>query len=194
MRVGLNNFLRFMSADGASKVNQVLQALQEYRESKDFYREFRDPAILAIAAHDTTNLEAKVAAIERRKSSHYAQCLAGLHHWISKTDYKVIGYPKSESWNAGEIRIAVNPEILIDVNGKRYIVKLYMAQDSLSQTARKALSWLIKHTHGSSAAPAILEVRKGKLSPTPRPTRKIAQWIKAEVAAFVALWKMNKAA
>jgi hypothetical protein len=195
MRVGLNNFLRFISANGASKVNQVLEALQDYRDWKDFYKDFREPAVLAIATKKLNALEVAVAAASSEtKRKHYEECLDGLKEWMAKTAYTYVSTPKSASWDAGEIKIAVNPEVVIDIGGDRYIVKLYMSREKLTQPARKAFSWLVKKTHGSSAIPAILEVRKGRLSPSPAPTSKIAQWIRAEVAAFVELWKMNRAA
>lgn len=195
MRVGLNNFLRFISVTGISKVNQVMEALQDYRDWKDFYKDFREAAILAIASKNTRRLEALVSNLsDERKARHYAICLEGLKQWISKTNYRFVSRPRSASWTSGEIRISVNPEMILEIDGETYVVKLYMAKEQLSQLARKAYAWLIGETHKNGSTPAILEVRKGKLIPCQAPNRRIGQWIKGEVAAFVALWKMNSAA
>lgn len=195
MRVGLNNFLRFISANGASKVNQVLEALQDYRDWKDFYKDFREAAVLAIASGDLAQLRSVVLNADTElKQKHFSECLEGLEDWARRNSYAYISAPVGRSWDAGEIKIAVNPEVIIDIDGERYIVKLYMSKEKLTQPARRAFAWLVHKTHGTAARPAILEVRKGRLAPAPKPTGKIAQWVRAEVAAFIALWKMNRAA
>lgn len=195
MRVGLNNFLRFISASGVSKVNQVVEALQRYREWKDYYKDFRGAGVLGITSGDIGRLEVLVEGItDETKARHYAICLEGLKKWLAKANYKVISHPATQSWDAGEFRIIVNPEVVLELDGVVYMVKLYMAKEHLSQPARRAYAWLVAQTHGGSAIPALLEVRKGKLTPCPAPNDRIGQWITGEVAAFIALWKMNKAA
>lgn len=195
MRVGLTNFLRFISASGISKVNQVLEATQDYRDWKDYYKDFREAAVPAIANRDLQRVEALVARItDETKAQHYGLCLQGLKQWMNKTEYRVISRPRTASWDAGEIRVVVNPEVLLEIEGVVYMVKLYMAKEKLSQPARRAYAWLVGQTHNQSVTPALLEVRKGKLTPCPSANARIGQWIRGEVAAFIALWRMNKAA
>ena len=194
MRVGLSNFLRFISASGASKVNKVIEAQQEYREWKDFYKDFREGVLLSLAKKDTERLEAIVSGIEARKFDHYQNCLLGYQKWLSVTDFKVISFPKSESWESGGARISVNPEVVIEIDGTKYLVKLYMSQETLSQPARRAYAWLVAQTHGGDYVAALLEIRKGKLIVCTSKSAKIGQWLKGEAATFVALWNMNRAA
>jgi hypothetical protein len=195
MRIGLNNFLRFIAATGLSKVNQVLEAVQDYRDWKDYYKDFREEAVLAMSTRNLKRLKRVVDEIEDDvKAHHYEICFDAFQKWLAKTDFTIISHPAPVSWDAGEIRISVNPELIIDIDGVRYIVKLYLAKERLSQPARRAYAWLVNQTHGTGAKPAILEVRKGRLNACPDPNKKVGQWIKGEVAAFVALWKMNRAA
>lgn len=195
MRIGLNNFLRFISATGLSKVNQVVEALQDYRDWKDYYKEFRELAIVSLATKKTDRLRKLIASLpDDTKAHHYGLCLDGFEQWLERTDYKIISHPKGKTWQAGEIRISVNPEVILEIEGVRYIVKLYLSKERLSQPARRAYAWLLGETHGHTATPATLEVRRGKLTPIPPPTNRIGQWIHGEIAAFIALWKMNKAA
>lgn len=195
MRVGLNNFLRFISANGLSKVNQVLEALQDYLPGRDYYKDFREEAVLALVTGKTDRLQKLIDNLaDERKKPHYEMCLAGFQQWLAKTQYRVVSHPKPRSWKAGEIQIAVNPEILIEVGNTLYIVKLYLSKEKLSQPARRAYAWLVGETHGKEPTAALLDVRKSRLTPVPAPTDRIEQWIRGEVAAFIALWKMNKAA
>ncbi|MGQ0680573.1 MAG: hypothetical protein ACT4OM_13140 [Actinomycetota bacterium] len=194
MRVGLSNFLRFISASGISKVNEVTESLQEYQPYMDYYKPFREATILGLAERNIERLEKLVASIELKKVEHYTACLAGLKRWIEKHDFKVTSHPQGEIWEAGEIHVTVNPEFVMDVDGVCYIVKLYMSQKSLTRSARRAFAWLVMQTHGTEAIPALLELRKGKLTPCPFPPKRLGQWVKGEAAAFEAIWKMNRAA
>lgn len=186
IRIGLTNFLRFMSATGLTRVNAVDEALQEYRDWKDYYRDLREQMILALKDHDPERLRRfmRDRALDAR-TPHFSVCAAGLIEWMAVTDYRFIRVQKGGRWSEGELQISVNPEVAIAVDGVEYLVKLYLAKGSLSKPARAAFAWLVRETHGSAMTPALLEVRKHRLFPTPSPSSRIGRWVRGEAQAFI---------
>lgn len=192
VRIGLTSFLRFISATGLARVNAVTEALQDYREWKDYYKDLRDQMILALKHHDPDRLERFLAerGVDDR-SPHYAICVRGLIDWMNKTEYTFIHGPKQGRWEERSLRISVNPEVALAIGGTNYIVKIYLAKGSLSQPAQRALGWLIREVHGTTMTPALLEVRKGRLLPSPKPSKKIGRWVRGEAQAFLNYVEMD---
>lgn len=187
VRIGLTNLLRFMSATGLTRVNSVDEALQEYSQGRDYYRELRERMVLAIKKNDIRGLE---TFLQNRpsdaKSPHFAICASGLIEWMAKTDYEFIGIPKSSPWQDDELRISINPEVSVRIDGTIYLVKLYLAKGWLSLPAQRAYAWLVQQTHGTrSGTPAILQVRKHRLVRSPNPSERIGRWVRGEAKAFL---------
>lgn len=195
VRIGLTNLLRFMSATGLTRVNAVDEALQEYRDWKDYYRDLRPEMVFAIKDHDPDRLEQfmRNRAVDKR-TPHFDVCAAGLIEWMNAKDYTFLSIPKPAPWQEGDLRLSVNPEVAISVDGVEYLVKLYLAKGSLTVPARRAFSWLVRQTHGASGmTPALLEVRKHRLIPTPEPKGRIGRWVRGEAQSFLNYVRMDPA-
>jgi hypothetical protein len=196
MKTGLSNFLRFMSTTGLSRLNQVIEGTQ-YEHWMDYYKDLRSQIILALASGKTARLEEFVSRHpDDAKVPNYALCASKLITWMAKNDYKFLGRVRPATWTEGELRVPVNPEVRMEVDGQECLVKLYMAKEKLSPSAKKAYAYLVNQTLGqhSKLTPAILDLRTGKLYMIATPNNRIGLWVRSEAAAFIAMWKMNRAA
>jgi hypothetical protein len=87
------------------------------------------------------------------------------------------------------LRVRINPELGMSIDGSRYLVKLYFKQDSLSKSKKDAMLHLLAHgTSLTGAIPAILNVRLQKLVVAESPTPWVEAQLAQEAAMFVAMW------
>jgi hypothetical protein len=191
VKTSLTHFLRFLSTRGLARVQIVTDSQQKYDPATDYYRKLREGIIDALASGNTKPLWALLGSVsDDRKIPHYKVCIERLEGWLRKNKLNVISQLDPATYKLGHLRVNVSPELVMQINARRHIVKLYMAKEPLSPYALRAYGFLVRNTHGESAEPAILDVRNGKLR-TARVTskRRTLQWLLGEAAAFIEIWE-----
>ncbi len=193
MKSPLTHLLRFLSSTGLARVQIVEDSQRDYDPAHDFYKKLRAAIVAALQAGNPEPMEAVLRTAHKKKVGHYTDCAEQVAAWMSKTNFKVLGVLASMPYTLGELKVNVSPELLLEVDGHRYIVKLYLAQEPLSPHALRALGFLIRSTFGDrirGTQPAVLDVRKGKLRPIAESSKKrTRQWLLGEAAGFIAMWK-----
>lgn len=194
MKTALTHLLRFLSTRGLARVQIVEDSQRDYDPATDFYRKLRQAIVAALEAGSPVPMQTLLGNVHEKKLPHYTKCVEQVTVWMSKTGFtEVVPIRSSLSYVLGELKVNVSPELLVTVDGKRYIVKLYLAQETLSPHALRALGFLIRSTFGqriADAQPAVFDVRKGKLRPIGESSkRRTRQWLLGEAAGFIAMWK-----
>jgi hypothetical protein len=194
-RVSLTQFADFTTATGASRLTQVrkIKRQQEagYSPATDYWKPLRD----GIETEFQRGWEGAAslrrlrdASQDPKKQERYAQCIEGLGRWAKR---KAFGRSRRKpgTWTSGELTVAVNPEIALDINGDKTAVKLYFRQEQLSKPRVDTLLHLLKSTVPGNVAPAILDVARGKLIVETVEVPDLDIVLEADAVQFMALWK-----
>jgi hypothetical protein len=194
LSITMTTFVDFVSTNGTARLTAVRRAKQYYENGyaleRDFYKPFRDRVDdIFNSGWDAQELKKSLAGVtEPTKIDNYEECRQGLTKWVGcKT---ITALPaKRGTWTGSALQVSVNPELHVEIDGKPYLIKLYMKSDALSkQKANTALHLLGKKAPAGTTV-GVLDVRRSKLFV---PTVKIAGMdalLTAEAAALVSLWE-----
>ena len=194
-QISLTDFLDIVSKSGRPKATKVRQVRErpDYEPAFDFYKPFRE---YVVEMHRTAQPRAALAGIlpglsDPKKSRSYPALIDGYKKWWGRKKLAWFSPPKGV-YSAGAFEIIVNPELGLEINGQRHIIKLYLKTDSLSAFKVEVVTDLLEHQLRPQAHPedrfAVLDVRGAKLfavEPHAVPTLPI---VNAELAYIASIW------
>ena len=117
----------------------------EYEPATDFWRPLRN----AIAAFyqspegDKRSLAEFLVPISDRKVGRYQAAMAGHARFARRKEIHGFRAP-SATWEVGALRVRINPEIGLHIDGRRFISKLYFKAEPLSRGRAQALIALME--------------------------------------------------
>lgn len=194
MDISATTYIDFLSATGTTRLAVVRDALRQYGEPyeqrRDFYRPVREGIIaLHRSGRDRSALSALIEPVDDRRTAHVRACVEGYQRWLGKKLIVWVRRPKPVPWQSGELRVHVNPELGIAVNGVRHFVKLYLKGKLFSQKRANLLIHLVsKAVPDLSVTPAMLDVRRAKLYAQTASPRDLEIILRSEAFSFVAMW------
>ena len=128
---------------------------------------------------------------DQKKQGNYPSAVNGYKKWWGQ---KTLGWfsPPHTSYGQHGVEVIVNPELGLDVNGTRHLVKLYFKTDPLSKlrvdiTIRPMETTLRPHCPKNEAM-AVLDVRQAKLFTFQAAAAASMAMIDAELAYIASLW------
>lgn len=93
--------------------------------------------------------------------------------------------------NAG-VNISINPELGLEFDGKKYVVKLYFKGDTLTKNRIELVTQLMEHCLRPSVSPnvmmAVLDTRASKLFIGSESDPRLIAALKAELRYIAELW------
>jgi hypothetical protein len=191
--VTLTTFVDFVAATGPPRVTKVRNAKelygQDYEPAHDFYKQLREGIEDCVAnGWDSQALKKSRRSVsDDRKIENFEDCRTGFTKWVGRK--KLAAKPTLRSdWKSGSLRVAVNPELHVDINGTPHLIKLYFKGDKLSKQKADVSLHLLQTMAPTGTTVGLLDVRRSRLI---APTRVIAGMdalLKAEAVAFVSLW------
>jgi hypothetical protein len=122
-----------------------------------------------------------------KKQERYAECVDGLGQWARKRKFGP-SRRKAGTWESGELAVAVNPELVLDIDGTKTAIKLYMRSTKLTKPRVDTLLYLLKEALPSTVEPAILDVARGKLIQETVSVAGLDIVSEADAAQFMAMW------
>ena len=102
-----------------------------------------------------------------------------------------VGQPRRAVWLADPLRIRVDPELHVTIDGDPHVIKLYLKahpSEALTQRTANPLAWLLDHCHGHLGRPLVLDVLRGRAFGLTGHGRDYESLLRAQAAAFVSLW------
>jgi hypothetical protein len=194
LNVSMTTFVDFVSTNGTGRLTKVRRAKKYYEDGyapeRDFYKPFRDRVDdIFNQGWDAQKLKASLADVtDPKKVDNYEECRKGLSKWVGRKT--ITPLPSSRStWTGGALRVSVNPELHVAIDGKPHLVKLYLKSDSLSkQKANTALHLLSKKAPAGTTV-GILDVRRSKLFVKTTSIPGMDALLVAEAAAMASLWE-----
>ncbi|MEI7924808.1 MAG: hypothetical protein WCI61_01270 [Chloroflexota bacterium] len=194
----MTTFVDYVAASGPSRIAVVRKALKRvgipYDRAKDYWRIFRD-SILAFHRGEQS-LERLSELLQRatpKKANNYERRAATYKKWLGRK-HVVWFQPERRTWEYGLLRITVNPELGLTINGTRHIIKMYLRQEKPTKRQLAAALHLLNETFAdevaSGAVVGILDVESGKLITAGPQTEDLAVLLQADAVSFVAVWQL----
>ncbi|MBL3657389.1 hypothetical protein [Fulvivirga sediminis] len=130
MDISLTSFIDFVLKSGSPKMTcakQIKNQIAEvYDPIKDYYKRFRD-AIQELHKHrrPKNDISEIIGELPSSKLENYKKMEAGYKKFMGN---KKISWfpPERENWFHGNLNIPINPEVGLEWNGEKYLVKLYL--------------------------------------------------------------------
>jgi hypothetical protein len=188
-KVSMTTFMDFVSKAGTTKVTVVKNFKNgDYSPATDFYKAVRE-AIVDVHAtgKPKATLDLVLSGIkDPKKVAHYPAIVAGHKKFMGKRKFGWFK-PPNASWSGGGLRVSVNPELGLEIDGVPHIVKLYFKADRLAKKNLPIMTRLMEKGLALGAnAPvlAVLDVRRGALHVAPPPPIGIDAMLESEAAYF----------
>lgn len=194
--ISLTEFIDFMVATGTSRLTKVRQAKcrEPYDPRTDYWKPLRDGIV---AFHNPANTKGKaqyfnelVAAAHPSKVNAYAEVSDNYKKFLGRKTITKLTVERS-TWTHGNLTVRINPEIFLNIDGSRKLIKLYFKQDPLSKAKTDAILTLMSHALPATARVdeyAVYDGRHNRLIRAAAPAAALMVLIRAEAAAYESIW------
>ncbi len=194
-QLSLTDFVDVVSRSGTPKATKVAEIKNRpaYHPAFDFYKALREHII---ETHENGRPKTKLIDIiatvtDPKKNTAYPCIVAGYQKWWGKKNLTWFEPPNGLFTQHG-IDVSVNPELGLEVNGKRHLIKLYFKADPLTKNRVDIVTHLMAVQLGAKVPPgttmSILDIRNSKLISPTVPIAHMNATLNAELAYISALW------
>lgn len=189
--VSLTYFLDFVHKSGTPRLTVVrnFKKRPDYDPATDYYMPLRKEIVRMHGAGDPkTVLDEFTANVHAKKKANYATAVAGYKKFLGKKTASWFDPPKGK-WSGGGIDVSVNPEVGLEIDGVRFVLKLYFKRDKLAKNKMEIINHLMAKTLTDPKQPmtfGVVDMRGGKLI-TAVTDPDLPALLKGEAAAFAAM-------
>ena len=193
--ISLTDFIDYVSKIGTSKftvVNQI-HSRDEYHPAFDFWKPLRE-GIIDFHKFDKDKSELDNILNEltdKKKINRYPLLIESYKTFIGRKKIEWFDPPFKE-WKTNDLRVRLNPELGLDINGNLYIIKLYFKTDKLSQMKADLILLLmntkLKKGDFKDATFAVLDVERNKLFEKTKLSKIHLSLLEGEALSFVNIW------
>lgn len=193
--ISLTDFVDVVSKSGspkATKVNQIKNR-DDYHPATDFYKKFRDGVIKTHKDSQprTALFDLRNAVSDPKKIKSYGEILNGYNKWWGKKNIVWFDPPKKYYESFG-IEVSINPELGLNIDGQRHIIKLYLKEEPLSRLRVDLVTVLMERSLRDFCEEGdvigVLDVRKSKLFIVNAKVDKTMAMVDAELSYISSLW------
>ena len=129
-RIPLTRFTDFINASNMDRQDVVKDTIDfgEYSPCKDFYKIMRDAIVSFFKdGGSIEDLEEETALVHDKKKPQYLLLLHGFKKWVKNKKIVYLG-EKTCDIELNGLKISINPELILKINGKKTVVKLYFKE------------------------------------------------------------------
>ncbi len=202
--ISLSQFYPFVLADSLAKRTRAESIRRVHAvpsPAVDYWRLFRlnvvahhqlqaDPRPEPPDAVDPLDAAVELAGPDRQE--HYGAAVANYRRFVGRRRVEWVGQPRRAVWLADDLRLRVDPELHVTIDGDPHVVKLWLKADpalALTQRTANPLVWLLASCHGHLGRPVVLDVLRGRAFGLTRPRVDHEVLLRAQAAAFLSLWQ-----
>lgn len=196
--ISLTDFVDFVVKSGRPKQTVVKQIKNRdpYANFEDFWRRLRTEIVeFHKNGHtDKSEFDAIIDTINPKATSKLVAYPIAIKAYKKFLGRKQIDWfvPPRNAWSAGGINVTVNPELGLEINSQKTLIKLYFKKDKLVKAKadlilalmQEGLPDLPKDTHV-----AILDVREGRLFEATKPETSLLPLLHGEAVNFATIWR-----
>jgi hypothetical protein len=194
VRITLTQFLDFTTASGRGRLTQARrikqQLVQDYNPATDYWKPLRDQVGAEFQrgwGGPSSLKRLRESSSDPKKQERYAECIEGLSQWTRKRKFGQ-SRRKAGMWTSGQLAVVVNPELVMDIDGTKTAIKLYLRSTKLTKPRVDTLLYLLKDALPGKVEPAILDVARGKLIQETVSLSDLDIVLEADAAQFMAMW------
>lgn len=200
IKITLTEFINFVNKSGTAKATVVKNAKKRREDednpyTTDYWYTLRNRIIeFHKKGKDIDYIDDTINHINSERKTNYEILIKGYKKFLGKKKIKYLT-PIRKTWVIGDISIALNPELILEINKKIYIIKLYMsAKESMNKKHADLILTLLEHemrskVGGDEPIFAVLEVKTGKLFPQKKKDLSLYPLLKGEARSFEIQWK-----
>lgn len=195
-QISLTDFVDFVASSGSPKQTKVrtVKNRGDYSPAFDFWKRFREGVAEYHQSGSTQKSDLDIIAssqTDQKKITAYPAPVVAYKKFLGR---KTINWfaPVSNLWASGGTEVRVNPELGLDINGTKHLVKLYMKAEPLSKRKVEVILALM-HDALSATAPAgacfaVLDVPRGVLYSSNTPNPGVIPLLHGEAISFAVIW------
>ena len=170
------------------------RSVNGYDPQTDFYKRLRDGIIAYNKPPVGPKSELDRIAIglsDPKKIAPFKKSVQGYKKFLGKKTISPFTSVK-DKWDRGDMQVRVNPELGLDIDGVRHVVKLYPNKEHLDRKRADMMLVMMKDALvelDADVQVAVLDIQRGKLYTKPHPKMSLLPLLEAEVAAISVLWR-----
>lgn len=168
MEIPLTSFLDFVLKSGRPKMTCAkrikAQLEEEYDPAGDYYKRFREAVQeLHKEGLPKNDLASLIGDLPDSKISNYQLMTAGYKKFLGNKNVSWFN-PLRKNWLFADLKVPVNPELGLELDGTKYLIKLYLKSEKPSKDKVSSILALMKNTLArKDCLYALLDVRNSKL-------------------------------
>lgn len=197
VKLTLTSFIDFVHKSGTPKITCVRKLKDQYgvdyKIEHDYWRLLREKIVQVFK--DDKPLEDLYSVTEevrkRDKLVNFQICIRGIIKYAERKRIKWIEVNKGV-WVHGDLVVSVNPELGLEIDGKKYAVKLYFKADELTKRRAECIFRLMENAFDKARRgyiPAILDCRNAKLIIKTKDISDIDVLLHGEAASLLEMWR-----
>ena len=190
-------FMNYLNAKGTAKLTVVGNAKARHENEQeyfDFWAEFKHALKRVIITNGSKeDLKEVIERVKDEARPNYQAMVNGFISFWGRKDLVWI-QPSKKIYHLVGLRISINPEIGLMINGTEYLIKLFLrSNDTIDRKQADIVLTLmeqgLRKKVGEDVVFAVLDVRRGKLYAAREYNPKLSVLLKAEAKSFQQAWK-----
>lgn len=195
IELSLTDFVDFVCKSGSTKLTKVKQikTREDYSPATDFYKALRE-GIQDIHRKNGKKKELKTIldrVSDPKKIKNYIESIEGYKKFWGRKE-PIWFEPPMKHWIVNELDVRINPELGLELEGKKHLIKLYFKSDKLSKEKITQVLTLMESELRSEVSSdvnmAILDVKNGKLFIKEDRDLTLLPLLKGEAMSFEIMW------
>ena len=131
--ISLTTFVDFINKAGTPKMTVVREwkHRDKYHPAKDYWKNLRDAIAEMHRKGQAVGTLSATPPLDRPNDRiNYAEAIKAYWKWVGKRTLPWFTPPKL-TWHSGTVDVLVNPELGLEIDGAKHLVKLYFKADKL---------------------------------------------------------------
>lgn len=196
IKISLSQFVGIVScADMSNKLNEIrkIKNQKEYSPQKDYYKQIREYICNFHKSGKRLDELTDASNITRngKKTSNYDILIEKYRSFLEDKNYKYIA-PSHQSLVLHGVEVTVRPDIGLELNGAKYLLKLHFKKDEPSKQSIDIITYMMQNAFkekiDSGIVMAVLDIRNSELYTIRKSITNINLAIKGELAYIAAVW------
>lgn len=195
-QISLTDFVDYTASSGSPKLTKVktVKDRGEYNPAFDFWRRFREGIV---EHHRSGNTDKKALnqittnQTDQKKLTAYPRAIDGYKKFLGRRSVAWFE-PVVKRWSSGGLEVRINPELGLEINGVRHLIKLYLKADPLSKRRVDVILALMHEVLSEESPPntvyAVLDVPRAKLYTTDTAAPGLLPLLHGEAISFAVIW------
>lgn len=195
--ITLTDFVDFVSKAGTPKLTVVKNVKQHhidgYDPQTDFYRAIRKGIVQMHQRNQPKDAldDLLNGLTDKKKQTAYPELVAGYKRFLGKKSYTWFNPPKYK-WQHAGVAISVNPEVGLEFDGVRHVIKLYFKSENLRKVQMDVVTHLMTNflpkPQNKVTSFDVLDIRKAKLIPGQTTIPALTALLEGEAASFAQIY------